>query len=82
VDNAIVVVENIYRYVDQGYAAFSMLRAAAVGEVAQPIITSTATTLAAFLPLILLGRHHRRVHEKSAHHPDHRAHSSSSLWHW
>jgi multidrug efflux pump subunit AcrB len=50
VDNAIVVVENIYRFVDQGY---SKLQAAkqAVGEIAVPIIVSTATTLAAFLPL-------------------------------
>jgi len=50
VDNGIVVVENIYRYLDEGYS----LTAAAkngVGEVAVPIIASTATTLAAFLPL-------------------------------
>lgn len=51
VDNAIVVVENIYRFVDRGY---SKLEAAkhAVGEIAIPIITSTATTLAAFFPLL------------------------------
>ncbi len=50
VDNGIVVVENIYRLMDEGY---SPLRAAreGVGEVAWPIIASTATTLAAFLPL-------------------------------
>jgi multidrug efflux pump len=51
VDNAIVVVENIYRFVDQGY---EVRRAAwqAVGEIAMPIISSTATTLAAFFPLL------------------------------
>ncbi len=51
VDNGIVVVENIYSYMDEGY---SPMRAAkeGVGEVAWPIITSTATTLAAFLPLL------------------------------
>lgn len=51
VDNAIVVTENIYRYVHKGYP---MLEAAkqATGEVAMPIISSTATTLAAFFPLI------------------------------
>ncbi|MBC8319913.1 MAG: efflux RND transporter permease subunit [Bacteroidetes bacterium] len=51
VDNAIVVTENIYRFVDKGY---SLLEAAkqATGEVAMPIISSTATTLAAFLPLL------------------------------
>lgn len=50
VDNGIVVVENIYRLMQEGY---SPVRAAkeGVGEVAWPIITSTATTLAAFLPL-------------------------------
>jgi len=50
VDNGIVVVENIYRLMQKGYPP---LRAAkeGVGEVAMPIITSTATTVAAFLPL-------------------------------
>jgi multidrug efflux pump len=50
VDNGIVVVENIYRLMQQGY---NPIRAAkeGVGEVAMPIISSTATTLAAFLPL-------------------------------
>ena len=50
VDNGIVVVENIYRLMQEGY---SPIRAAkeGVGEVALPIITSTTTTLAAFLPL-------------------------------
>jgi multidrug efflux pump subunit AcrB len=50
VDNGIVVVENIYRLMQDGY---SPIRAAkeGVGEVAMPIISSTATTLAAFLPL-------------------------------
>ncbi len=50
VDNAIVVVENIYRFVDMGYSPFKAARNA-VGEIANPIITSTLTTLAAFLPL-------------------------------
>jgi len=54
VDNAIVVVENIYRYVDLGHPPFKAARAA-VGEVAYPIITSTSTTLAAFLPLAFWG---------------------------
>ncbi len=51
VDNAIVVVENIYRFVDRGYAKPEAARQA-VGEIAWPIITSTATTLAAFFPLL------------------------------
>jgi len=51
VDNAIVVVENIYRFIDEGHEKFEAAKLA-VGEVAVPIIASTATTLAAFLPLI------------------------------
>jgi len=54
VDNAIVVVENIYRFVDRGYSPFQAARQA-VGEIAGPIIASTATTLAAFVPLAFWG---------------------------
>ncbi len=50
VDNAIVVVENIYRYLQNGYPPREAARYG-VSEVAMPIITSTATTLAAFLPM-------------------------------
>jgi len=50
VDNAIVVVENIYRYMQEGYSSVEAAKYGA-GEVAVPIIVSTATTLAAFLPL-------------------------------
>ncbi len=51
VDNAIVVVENIYRYVQDGYSPLEASKYGA-GEVAIPIIASTATTLAAFVPLL------------------------------
>ncbi len=51
VDNAIVVVENIYRFLDRGYSKFEAAKLA-VGEIAMPIISSTATTLAAFFPLL------------------------------
>ncbi len=54
VDNAIVVVENIYRFVSRGYKPFEAARQA-VGEIAGPIIASTATTLAAFVPLAFWG---------------------------
>jgi multidrug efflux pump len=50
VDNAIVVVENIYRYMQEGYSGMEAAKYGA-GEVAMPIIASTATTLAAFIPL-------------------------------
>ena len=51
VDNAIVIVENIYRHYSMG---LSRARAAIVGtsEVAWPVITSTATTVGAFFPLV------------------------------
>ncbi|MDN3668145.1 efflux RND transporter permease subunit [Echinicola jeungdonensis] len=54
VDNGIVVVENIYRLMQEGKTT---IRAAkeGVGEVAWPIITSTATTVAAFIPLAFWG---------------------------
>ena len=51
VDNAIVVTENIYRFVQRGYPVKEAARQG-VGEVVMPIISSTATTLAAFLPLV------------------------------
>ncbi|HEX7118425.1 MAG TPA: efflux RND transporter permease subunit [Longimicrobiales bacterium] len=51
VDNAIVVVENIYRFREEGYDnATAAIRA--TGEVALPVIGSTATTVAAFFPLV------------------------------
>ncbi len=50
VDNGIVVVENIYRLMDEGYSPIKAAKYG-VGEVAWPIIASTATTLAAFVPL-------------------------------
>ena len=50
VDNAIVVVENIYRYMQDGYDGVTAAKLG-TSEVAMPIIASTATTLAAFLPL-------------------------------
>ncbi|HUE96307.1 MAG TPA: efflux RND transporter permease subunit, partial [Longimicrobiaceae bacterium] len=51
VDNAIVVVENIYRFREQGYERARAARLA-TSEVAMPIIASTLTTLAAFAPLM------------------------------
>ncbi len=51
VDNAIVGIENIYRlYHEEGLSAFAAAKKG-IGEIALPIMSSTATTLAAFLPL-------------------------------
>ena len=51
VDNGIVVVENAYRLIDQ--EGMSRMEAAkkGIGEIAFPIIISTLTTVAAFVPL-------------------------------
>ena len=51
VDNAIVIVENIYRHHEEGK---SLMKAAREGssEVAMAVLTSTVTTLFAFSPLI------------------------------
>jgi len=51
VDNAIVVVENVYRLYSSGYSLLSATKKG-VSEIAFPIIASTLTTLAAFFPLL------------------------------
>lgn len=51
VDNAIVVVENIYRYLEEGFDNFTAAKKG-TGEVAVPIISGTLTTLGAFLPML------------------------------
>jgi multidrug efflux pump len=51
VDNAIVVVENIYRFLEEGWDRVNAAKKA-TGEVALPVIAATATTLAAFAPLL------------------------------
>ncbi len=51
VDNGIVVVENVYRLMEkEGYSRIQAAKAG-IGEIAFPIIVSTATTIAAFVPL-------------------------------
>ena len=51
VDNAIVIVENIFRYMEQGVPRIqASIRA--TSEVAKPVAASTLTTVAAFFPLI------------------------------
>ena len=54
VDNAIVVIENIYRLREQGLNNATASKQG-IGEVAMPIIGSTLTTLAAFVPLAFWG---------------------------
>ncbi len=50
VDNGIVVVENVYRLMSEGMSRTEAAKKG-VGEIALPIIISTITTVAAFVPL-------------------------------
>ena len=54
VDDAIIISENSYRFLEKGY---SPRRAAVFGlsEVAAPVVASVLTTIAAFAPLLFLG---------------------------
>ncbi len=51
VDNAIVIIENIYRFTSQGVDRVTAAMRA-TSEVAYPVIGATLTTLAAFFPMI------------------------------
>ncbi len=50
VDDAIIVTENMYRHMEQGLPAHEAARVGA-SEVLWPVIASTMTTVAAFLPM-------------------------------
>src|SRR5690606_39965415 len=52
VDNAIVIVENIYRYRSEGHDRWEAARLG-TGEVGMAVAASTATTVAAFAPMLL-----------------------------
>ncbi len=51
VDNAIVIIENCYRFMEQGVGRMEAVMQA-TSEVAYPVIGSTVTTLAAFSPML------------------------------
>ncbi len=51
VDNAIVIVENIVRFREEGYGRFESANLA-TSEVGGAVVASTATTLAAFAPML------------------------------
>ncbi len=53
VDDAIVVIENIYRHQQEYDQLPSIAAKKAAGEVFVPVLTSTITTLSAFFPLLL-----------------------------
>jgi multidrug efflux pump subunit AcrB len=53
VDNAIVVVENIERYLEEGFARTEAVEQA-TSEIIPPLLGATLTTLVVFIPLVFL----------------------------
>ncbi len=51
VDNAIVVLENIYRFREEGYSRIEAAKQGA-SEVGMAVVASTLTTIAVFLPIV------------------------------
>ena len=53
VDDAIIVTENVFRYMNMGY---SPVKASILGtqEVLKPVIATVATTVAAFVPMLMM----------------------------
>ena len=53
VDDAIVVCENIYRHIEEGSEIYQAI-IKGTAEVGLPVISSTLTTVAAFLPMLIM----------------------------
>ena len=53
IDDAIVVVENVFRHLSEGQSRDEAVRSAA-SEISAPMISSTLTTVVVFLPLVLV----------------------------
>jgi multidrug efflux pump subunit AcrB len=53
VDDAIVVLENLYRHIERGRSPAAAV-VDGMSEVAMPVVSSSLTTIAGFLPLMLL----------------------------
>ena len=58
VDDAIVMIENIVRYIEQGDRPFDAALKGA-GQIGFTIISITFSLIAVFIPLLVHGRHHR-----------------------
>ena len=54
VDDAIIVTENVYRHMEEGMPHYQAAKTGAA-EVFWPVIASTSTTIAAFLPMYAIG---------------------------
>ena len=53
VDDAIVICENIYRHIEEGNEVYDAI-VVGTAEVGLPVISSTLTTIAAFLPMLIM----------------------------
>ncbi|MBI5137022.1 MAG: efflux RND transporter permease subunit [Nitrospirae bacterium] len=53
VDDAIIITENVYRYLLKGYTP-RMAAVVGAAEVMMPVLAATTTTMAAFLPMMLM----------------------------
>ena len=60
VDDAIVVIENVFRYIQMGWSRSEAV-IEGTREVLGPVITSTLTTIAAFMPPVRYSGHDRRI---------------------
>ncbi len=71
VDNGIVVVENVYRLIEKEGMSRTEAAKKGISEIAYPIIISTATTVAAFIPLGFLARNNGAVYDLFPHYAFH-----------
>ena len=53
VDDAIVVIENVYRYREEGLSPFDAV-IKGTGEIMWPVISAITTTICAFMPLLMI----------------------------
>ncbi len=65
VDDAIVMLENIYRHIEAGMSPLDATLKGA-GEIGFTILTISISLIAVFIPLLLNGRHHRRLFREFA----------------
>ena len=62
VDNSIVVLENIFRYRQEGYGRIDAAREGS-DEISMAVVASTLTTVAVFVPVVFVGYCRRGVQE-------------------
>ena len=71
VDDAIVMIENIVRYLEQGERPFDAAIKGA-GQIGFTILSITVSLVAVFIPLLFMARHRRPAVSRIRHDGDHR----------